>query len=107
MSKRSKGKTSAKAKGGNFQKLPKNESGESQKPELKKQNGKMKACNFDLVHFCTNSKFSEVLIKYRIKAKRKLAWCKNAPMVQKFAKFYKVTVYRKLNTTAELTNTSR
>jgi len=86
ISKRSKGKTSAKAKGGNFQKLPKNESKESQKPELEKQNGKMKACNFGLVQICTNSKFSEALIKYRIKGKRKLAWCKNAPMVQKFAR---------------------
>lgn len=56
----------------------------------------MKACNFGLVHFCTNGKFSEALIKYRIKARRKLAWCKNAPMVQKFAKFCKVTVYKKL-----------
>ncbi len=56
----------------------------------------MKACNSGLVQKCTNEKCSEALVKYRFKTKRKLVWCKNAPMVQKFAKFYKVTVYKKL-----------
>jgi len=73
-----------------FKNFRKNKPGKSRKPELKEQNRKLTAYNSGLVHFCTNVKFFGALVKYRFKERRKLAWCKNAPMVQKFAKFLQV-----------------